>query len=118
VADEGYVKIRPLPAIVRLRKLYDGLIRVGNGEAVRATLLSVADQVQAVARDRLGDHSVTGRAEASESTAIEGNRITETNIRYLRFHAWWPFRGGRMPPFILTRALKTFQKETAKLLAG
>lgn len=105
-------------AYARLQLVYKNMLRIGSGEAVAKTLERIGDQVQAVALAKIGEHFDTGRAESAEMTTISGSTITESNIRYLRYHRWWPFRGGKMPPFIMQRALKIFGEETVKLLTG
>jgi hypothetical protein len=109
-----------------------GAIRVSGWGQARARLLAlaaglrdhrgvveraaekVAAQTQVVAAKVLGRHTETGTAAGALVVERRGGLVTLSDLAYVSFHKWWPWRSG-MPPFVMRYAAKVF---AAELLAA
>jgi hypothetical protein len=95
----------------RLGRLADGLRDVASGAALDRAAAFIRAQVEAVARDKAGRHEETGAALGSIVATSAGGLVQLSNVGYLRFHSWWPFRRGSMPPFVVKRASLILARE-------
>ena len=116
-------------ARARLEKLARGLEQVAGGAVLARAVAKVAEQIRAVAADKLGKHELSGAAAALTVVDQSGGLITlhgmpprngktSAGKSYLSMYGWWPFRRGSMPPFVVTRAAQIFANEVLLALGG
>lgn len=101
----------------RVHTLVTGLQVIASGEALERAAARIQEQIDAVATDKATSHIETGNALSTIEASRAGGLIRLSNVRYLAFHKWWPFRRG-MPPFVLKRAAIILAAEVKAALGG
>lgn len=98
----------------RLQVIANGLRDAAGGVVVERAAAQVQEQIDAVSKDKLSKHRLTGDALSTAEATHAGGLVQLQSQRYLGYHSWWPFRRG-MPAFVAKRAAKIF---AAELLAA
>ena len=109
-------------ARARLQTLVEGLKAAGRGDVVKRAAERVGDAVRAVAESKLSRHVDSGAAASSTVVDVVGGRVDLHGMppangkqwsgkSYLATKKWWPFRTGKMPPFVVKRAQRIFAEE-------
>ncbi len=105
-------------ARARLERLAQGLREIAGGAVLARAAAKVKEQVDAVAKRAAGSHIESGAASSSLAVTASGGLVRLSSIGYLKFHAWWPFRRGTMPPFVVKRATLILAREIVAALGG
>jgi hypothetical protein len=100
----------------RVARLAAGLSQIAGGAVLQRAAAKIGEQIVAVAEQRAAAHQETGTARGSVQLTMSGPLVQLSNIGYLHFHSWWPFRRG-MPPFVLKRASVILSREVLGLLS-
>jgi hypothetical protein len=114
----GGVQFDMRGARAKLQRIVDGLKRAASGEVVERAAAAVEAQIAAVSRDKLAKRTDTGAAAAATQATHSGGLVQLKSKGYLRYHRWWPFRGGKMPPFVIKSATRIFAVELRAATQG
>ena len=98
-------------ARARLERLAQGLREAAGGAVLARAAAKVQAQIDAVASAKAGAHQDTGAAASSVLVTASGGLVQLNSAGYLKFHGWWPFRRGIMPPFIVKNASQILARE-------
>lgn len=109
-------------ARARLQTLVEGLKAAGRGDVVEKAAQRVGAAVDSVVKSKLSRHIDSGAAASSTVVDVAGGRVDLHGMpaangkqwsgkSYLATKRWWPFRTGKMPPFIIKRAQRIFAEE-------
>lgn len=124
IAFAGLSKFR-----ARLAVAYEGLRQAKAGEVLDRAVAKVATQVRTVAAKKLADHKMSGTAASDTVVDVTGGLVQLHGMppcdgegwqgkSYLSTFAWWPFRSGYMPPFVIRNAAQIFEAELVAALNG
>ncbi len=102
----------------KLAELSAGLHAAASGEVTARAAAKVQSQIAAVGARIVAKHKASGNAASTLTVTTSGALVQLTAESYLGFHAWWIFRGGKMPPFVISSAVKIFAAELAAAITG